>query len=628
MEDFDSLEACYAYLEQNALNYKFLHQIADLFHKVRDKMHTEKKIAEEAKAQWEMDVFNFSISKNIIGPLFEGTNAKGEKVSYPNFDTFIDATYEYIQGRLASTANPLLRARYAHVLWLSPRKHGTYAELAVDAYIELIKAYELKDKESPNEHHGLDVLDAAENAFYTAMNIKDMKRIQAVKSEIIRLINKYNPQSSSLFRLRAELINLMLTNLSVFLNADFTGMNNLCFDFAQHTADLYLAITMYEIGEKIEQKLKTSTHNWKQLIAEAYERMMLANKENNKQVAIFFCQQALKYYRQIDDLNRVTELEKVYSELKGATEFKKTEVKIDLEPYVKECETKAKGLVDKHTAEQILMYLATGENIIPKQSEMKKLAEELLKQHPLQKMMPIVLLDERGHNAEHFTTEEEIAFFKTLEQYKMYLETQHIIWINAIIFQAIQDEKITLPIVLDYFRNHSWFGKTLILKTQNQEIPYNWLGLLAPSIHDYLNRLDYLMQSGKYPNMTLCTDSLVLKIEGLIRDLCSHCGVTTFYSSQDKQGRIIYREKDLNALLHDDKIKTLFSEDDLLFLKFVLVEKAGYNLRHKVAHSLMIANEYGIDNVHLLLLILLRIGLFDFKKKETSKTEVEEKQKA
>jgi hypothetical protein len=51
------------------------------------------------------------------------------------------------------------------------------------------------------------------------------------------------------------------------------------------------------------------------------------------------------------------------------------------------------------------------------------------------------------------------------------------------------------------------------------------------------------------------------------------------------------------------------------------VEKAGYYLRHKIAHSLMIANEYGIDYSHLLFLILLKIGMFDFKKKEEPKKE-------
>lgn len=63
-------------------------------------------------------------------------------------------------------------------------------------------------------------------------------------------------------------------------------------------------------------------------------------------------------------------------------------------------------------------------------------------------------------------------------------------------------------------------------------------------------------------------------------------------------------------------IKKLFDEDDLLFFRFLLVEKAGYNLRHKVAHSLMFFQEYDVDSMHLLILALLRLGKYDFVKTE------------
>ncbi len=118
------------------------------------------------------------------------------------------------------------------------------------------------------------------------------------------------------------------------------------------------------------------------------------------------------------------------------------------------------------------------------------------------------------------------------------------------------------------------------------------------------------------PNLVLSIDSLTLKIEGLIRDICQLSGVTTFYMREDSKGRNIEREKDLNALLREERIKELFDEDDLLFFKFLLVEKAGYNLRHKVAHSLMLFQEYNINYMHLLILTLLRLAKYDFVNKE------------
>jgi hypothetical protein len=90
--------------------------------------------------------------------------------------------------------------------------------------------------------------------------------------------------------------------------------------------------------------------------------------------------------------------------------------------------------------------------------------------------------------------------------------------------------------------------------------------------------------------------------------------VITFVQKLDNKGRVIYQEKDLTALLHDEKLGALMGEDDLFFLKFVLVEKAGYNLRHRTAHSLLLFEEYNWYYMNLLIMILLKISKFDFKK--------------
>ncbi|MEA2014831.1 MAG: DUF4209 domain-containing protein, partial [Thermodesulfobacteriota bacterium] len=73
----------------------------------------------------------------------------------------------------------------------------------------------------------------------------------------------------------------------------------------------------------------------------------------------------------------------------------------------------------------------------------------------------------------------------------------------------------------------------------------------------------------------------------------------------------------------EDPIKSLFDKDDLLFFKFVLIEKAGLNLRHKIAHCLIDYSEYNISYMHLLILVLFRLGRYDFVKSgETVEEEV------
>ncbi len=83
-------------------------------------------------------------------------------------------------------------------------------------------------------------------------------------------------------------------------------------------------------------------------------------------------------------------------------------------------------------------------------------------------------------------------------------------------------------------------------------------------------------------------------------------------------------EKNIDDLLRDlkqdpdgePKQETNFDENDRLLIKFVLTEKAGLNLRNRVAHGLMDANEYTFDNIVALFLIILKLSKYRFITKE------------
>jgi hypothetical protein len=186
MENFSNLESIYKHIESKASGYKYPFEIGRLFQKLRDLKHEENKLDEAEKAQWEIDFFNFILKNGEIKPTFTGTNDKGEVVEYPNINRFNDKTYKYLIGRLNDTHNLLLKARYSHILWCSPRKHVKYAKKAVDSYLELIKFYEEKDKEEPQEHFGLDVLQAIENAYSIGHWIN--YKLGKINSELKRLV--------------------------------------------------------------------------------------------------------------------------------------------------------------------------------------------------------------------------------------------------------------------------------------------------------------------------------------------------------------------------------------------------------------------------------------------------------
>ena len=68
--------------------------------------------------------------------------------------------------------------------------------------------------------------------------------------------------------------------------------------------------------------------------------------------------------------------------------------------------------------------------------------------------------------------------------------------------------------------------------------------------------------------------------------------------------------------IYKPQVAGVLDADDLLFLRYLLVEKAGLNLRHRVAHALLGAAEYSAPLAHLLFLAVLRLGRYSIDDRE------------
>jgi hypothetical protein len=620
MEQFTGLDSLYKHLEEKALDYKFPNQIADLFRNLRDLKHKEKKTDEVEMAQWEIDFFSFMLEGGEARSMFTGTNEKGEVIEYPTMSRFDEKAYDYLVGRLNKTRNPLLKARYSHILWATPKKHARYAQSAVDSYLELIRIYEKMDREKPEEHFGLDVLKSMKNAYALAYQVNYNKK--KIKSELRRLVLKFNFDSSSFFALRANLIELMLSGKKRFKKDDFEGFGNICLKTSRlltQKGKLHGTITMLELGEKIDLKLGVTSYDWRRKIAESYEAMTEEAAKRDNLSSMTFCQFALDNYKKIKDQKKIKELEKKYSELKKSMKLAEIKKPVDLSEHFKKCEEIAEK-VAQEDSEKILKLLMLDKALLPKYSDMERIAIEHSKKFVFQHLAPTEVMDRSGHPAEHFSTDEEKKYYGILQQYAFELGLNKMVLINEIFLAAIRNRKLSSDILLQFLNRYSWFGKNISKQLPNGEtIEYNWLNLIAPAINEYFRQMDYyLCDHANIPNVVLSVDSLTLKMEGLLRDICQFSGVSTVHFTKDDKGRNIAREKDIHVLLYEEPIQQLFDEDDLLFFKFLLVEKAGYNLRHKVAHSLMLFQDYNLNYMHLLILALLKLGKYDFFEKVNS----------
>jgi len=413
----------------------------------------------------------------------------------------------------------------------------------------------------------------------------------------------------------------MLSEKRIFPNDELAGIEGICWDLSKldvERGNIHGAIRLLELGEKIDTRLNKKSKNWRQRLAELYETLTNQAGKSNNLAALSFCQQALENYKIIKDESKISEIEKKYTELRESMKLAKFEQEIDLTEHIKKCREIASDLI-KENPEEIIKKLMVSKQLLPRYKDIEHIADDIGKEHVIQKLISKVVMDQRGHPAQYFTEESEEKYYGILEQYQMDLRINKFPLIREILFSAIKNNKLNTEAILEFLIKHSWYGKNISNKLgEGREITYNWMNLLAPSIHEYFLEMErFFLESGNRPNLVLPIDSLTLKIEGLLRDMCEFSGVATFYQTKDNKGRNIVREKDLHALLYEDKIKELFDEDDLLFFRFLLVEQAGLNLRHRVAHSLLYFQEYGVDLMHLLILALLRMGKYDFVKENT-----------
>jgi len=271
MEEFEDIRSLNVFLEENALKYKYSHQISDLFRVLRDKLKDEKE-SDVERAQWEIDFFNFVLKDGEISPSFQSTDDKGEIIEYPHFNRFNESTYDYLIERYNFTNNILLKARYAHILWFSPRKNGKFAQSAIDSYLELTEIYEEKDRGFPNEHYGQYALSAIKNAFFISRQANDNHRIEITKNKIISLIYYYNEKSTSLLSIKFDLIELIIENKNIFNEKDLISFKDLCNSVGLslfQSGNGFRAISFSELGEKIDNKLKIKPINGANLLENA-----------------------------------------------------------------------------------------------------------------------------------------------------------------------------------------------------------------------------------------------------------------------------------------------------------------------------------------------------------------------
>jgi len=610
---FNSLAEVYAFLEEYAFQLERSWDITNLFVKYREHSKDDD---EKQKAQWEVEFFCFEFRGSHIFSLSYSTGKEpGEVSAYPKLDEFQRTSFDYLKKRSEETKNPILLARYNHLLWMAPKgiKHKKFALLAFNNYINTIKVfYKLfrKDKDKKNLFRIGPTFE-----LLSALSHEVKAGIPELKSTSKRLL--FNARYLEFYS-RLGIVEDMLGYPTIFKKEDFKNVLAI-FERrikarGRNSDDLYLINQVFPIAIKVAIKTGDDVKKWHNETGLAYLR--IAKRETNPErfwMVLDYYSSAIRAFKLAANHTKRKIAEKLYADLKPKVTLPTHTITPSEEEQEKyqNLQNQLKELTGKilKSLPEVVYHTISNGFFFPTYAETLKAASGT--QTSFDNYMNIVYFDKNKNVSRAKKTDKEKDERKLFMMYSHQISHKVLPYLHYLIVDGIRSGHLTFENLLKYLAENTWLGKPF-QKTNlgggSEEM--NWIALLSPSICDYFVNIQAWCSSKYYqPNFILCIDSMTLKMEGLIRNFCERLSIPVSVSKQNAM-----QEAFIPQLLNDKTFKKYFDDDDLLFFNFLFSSEFGMNMRNDVAHCFYNYDDYHPDKMLLLLAALLRIGKYDYSK--------------
>ena len=593
-EAFSSIKDYYNFVDSIKFNSIELMHFVNVFREKAINLNDEDK----QNIELEINCLQFRVQNGEIKSLFVEETENGNKVVFPNIDLIKENEIEYLKKRYNSVFNIYFKTRFTHIIW-HKTKDFEYAKNSIDSYFDLIDHFRCLDKEFPNGHFGIEVCYALWNLQHLVLTIN--YKVKEFQDLILDLINNPNEKSSCFLKLRLDSLKILIEKVKKkkFNSSILCGLEQICENTLSANLSKLFASDYFKTGEEISKLLKTDYKKWILKQAEYYEQL---SSSENPIIAPEYCQKAIDLYKKLDNKTKLKELYNKYSFLSKSIKLNQYYTKpIDLTPCVKEYEK----IADELSSEELLKFIVYSSDIIPNYNRDKEFIEKQNEQYLLSSFVHTNIIDEYGHVIGKLDTEEDELKHRMYCYCDIWYDIQSKIF-SHFLKKSIELKKINAEIVLNFLKN-TWYGANIEKKLSGgNNYKYNWLQYIGPSIESFFLKFEKFVQGDTTSILYIQEiDSLSLKIEGMIRDMILLADIDDFHLFYfDKNENFNWRN--INQYLKDSSIFSIIPENDVYFLKYFLTEHR--NLRNRVAHSLTFLGEYGIYNMVILFIAILRLS--------------------
>ena len=603
---FENSEELHVFLNQNPDEIRNTNDIVAIIDQSVTNLDRDKSKEEIQNLGLEKTVFSFVLDESSLKPRYSYTDEQGHLISYPTPNLLSKKDIEKIDAKFRLSTSNIVKAHFGQFLWINGKRHTDYIEKAIAGYMGLIndllvqnKVDKVGKKRNARYHYVRTLLS---QLIFLSQKKRDISSVRQIILDAIK-----DPDHEFMYY---SLALLMLETRKVFENKDYDLLVPMCLEYVENQKNPFQKISFYELGAKIEHRQNTNSINWTKLIGQQYE--LLAN-ERKDLAGITFANKAARYYKEAGELEASERMAKLYKEKSNAKELGNVQSEIDITDYVKSVDKIIEKLYNS-SIEEIIEFIRQSDHIIPQKEFIDDIVVSASKANTMRFFMGTQVYDSNGHIAQHFNTKEETTYLLTLENYHQIMKIRFEVFVNRLIVKLFDREDWTADNFLKIWEKVSWFGQEIHKPLNSADsIKYKLIELISPGIVNYFGEIKKYKEDNEYqPNFILSIDSLTLKIETILRELCILIGVRTFYIRKDNSNREVTKEKDINMLLREEKLVQFLGEDVTLYLKALLVERLGKYLRNKVAHGFLFPIEYkNFTTVNKVLVALLKLSMFE-----------------
>ncbi len=522
------------------------------------------------------------------GPEISSITADGKRIDTPRLESITQGCIDYWVTRMYSAQHPALRARYADLVWdLSQKATDNKppidaAHIAIDGYADALIAYPEMSFDSWGN--------IQKRIVDLALSINDNDRIQKAVMANVTYAGTEVDEDESEFRRH-----FLFTILSRIPDkrrpqaeyqaviADFRNrLDTLNAAEADHfSMDRYaLPLAEYYWSSQEPNEAKTVMR----MYGAAVERM--AQKTTMAILAIGWLNQLEILYRRFEMNEDAIKIIKLIEKLQP-------QVMKDLRPI------STSHQVSKEEIDEFLNLLVTDDvdesfanvtvHFVPVLNDLCRQLEDLKKDFPFSQRLSTTLVGHEGR------TIAEIAPNDTED---MLIQQTH---------QDILFHNPLLELVLNHmFEKHSIGTVELFKRVTDSPVWYE-------QRHDILKRGIESYFEGD-PIITI--HILVTEIENAVRAIANNLGLTM----QKKNRNGGFDLKNLGDFLADETIVAFLTEDVVTYLRTVLTDRRGWNLRNNTCHGILPATSFTQAASQQLLHIVLLLSSVRIRDNESGQT--------